>query len=310
MRRLILIALPVIITIAVYSAAFAGPLEDAKAAIDRGDYQTALKLVRPLADQGDAHAQRDLGILYSKGLGGVPQDDTEAAKWYRKAADQGDAKAQHLLSALYVTGQGVPQDYTEATKWSRKAADQGFAGAQYLLGIMFYHGTGVPQDYAEAAKWFRKAADQGNADAKHDLDVMSANGQGVTQDDAESADQDVPQNSEKPHDWREVPACDDEAIKKRLPSEVQARLQQDALQDPSPSKFVRLQTSEYTLSVGEETDDKKHLKRMCDLIIVFTGGQAPEQYHYTISLKDIGKNHYVDLKINKGFYAAKTKQGD
>jgi len=38
----------------------AGPLEDAKA-YDRGDYATALRLIRPLADQGDAAAQYLLG---------------------------------------------------------------------------------------------------------------------------------------------------------------------------------------------------------------------------------------------------------
>ena len=35
----------------------AGPLEDAAAAMKRRDYGTALQLLRPLADQGDAEAQ-------------------------------------------------------------------------------------------------------------------------------------------------------------------------------------------------------------------------------------------------------------
>jgi hypothetical protein len=67
-------------------AALAGPLDDAQAAYNRGDYATALQLIRPLADQGDARAQSILGLMYESGRG-VPQDYAEAVKWYRKAAD-------------------------------------------------------------------------------------------------------------------------------------------------------------------------------------------------------------------------------
>ncbi|KAF9079759.1 hypothetical protein BGX23_003304 [Mortierella sp. AD031] len=50
--------------------------------------------------------------------------------WYRKAADQGDADAQCNVGILYGRGQGVPQDYSQAMKWYRKAADQGHANAK------------------------------------------------------------------------------------------------------------------------------------------------------------------------------------
>ena len=44
------------------------------------------------AEQGDASAQVDLGVLYAVGWGAPAEDDTEAAKWFRKAAEQGDAE--------------------------------------------------------------------------------------------------------------------------------------------------------------------------------------------------------------------------
>ena len=47
----------------------AGPLEDAAAAEARGDYATALRLFRPLANQGNAVAQFSLGVMYDKGTG-------------------------------------------------------------------------------------------------------------------------------------------------------------------------------------------------------------------------------------------------
>jgi TPR repeat protein len=41
----------------------------AKAAADRKDYATALKHIRPLAEQGDAKAQNSLGVMYIEGFG-------------------------------------------------------------------------------------------------------------------------------------------------------------------------------------------------------------------------------------------------
>ena len=55
----------------------AGQLEDADAAYDKEDYATALRLLRPLAAQGDAGAQFMLGGMYDNGRGvpKVPGDD-------------------------------------------------------------------------------------------------------------------------------------------------------------------------------------------------------------------------------------------
>src|SRR5450759_670251 len=103
-------ALDAIILVLSFAAPVAaGPLDDATAAYALGDYATALRLLRPLAEQGNAHAQFNLGFMYDEGLGNY----AEAVKWYRLAADQGDAHAQSNLGLLYTKGQGVPQDYAE-----------------------------------------------------------------------------------------------------------------------------------------------------------------------------------------------------
>ena len=60
------------------------------------------------AEQGNADAQYNLGVMYDNGRG-VPQDDKTAVKWYRLAAEQGDASAQSNLGVMYGTGQGVPR---------------------------------------------------------------------------------------------------------------------------------------------------------------------------------------------------------
>ncbi len=107
-------------------------------AYERGDYETALRIFRQFADQGNTDAQFNLGIMYDNGRG-VTQDHGEALRWYRIAADQGNAGAQHNLSTMYYSGRGVTQDYGEALRWVRKAADQGTVDAQIILGDMYYY---------------------------------------------------------------------------------------------------------------------------------------------------------------------------
>jgi TPR repeat protein len=130
----------------------ADPIEEADIAYRNGDYATALRLIRPLADQGNAISQTFLGAMYANGEG-VPQNDGEAAKWYRLAADKRNAAAQNLLGSMYFSGKGVPQNHAEASKWYRLAADKGNAAAQNSLGSMYANGEGVPQNDTEAVRW-------------------------------------------------------------------------------------------------------------------------------------------------------------
>jgi TPR repeat protein len=160
----------------------AEPFDDAADAFKRGDYPTALKLLRPLADHGDPAAQNNLGVMYMLGKG-VPKDDAMAVTWYRKAANQGNPDGQWSLGLMYFYGTGVAQDYAAAAAWFRKAADQGDADAQYNLGVMYYFGQGdLPQSYVEATKWLRKAANRGNDDGQFMLGLVYESGQGVPQD--------------------------------------------------------------------------------------------------------------------------------
>ena len=146
------------------ATANAAPLDDAKAANDRDGYAQTVKILRPLAEQGYAAAQTNLGFMYAEGQG-VTQDHQEALKWYRLAAAQGFAGAQSNIGRVYLRGFGVTQDYQEALKWIMLAVDQGFAIAQTNLGSMYLNGLGVTQNDQEALKWYRLAADQGQLNA-------------------------------------------------------------------------------------------------------------------------------------------------
>jgi uncharacterized protein len=156
-----------LILLAVAGAAVAGPLEDAVAAVNRRDYATALRLLRPLAEQGDDVAQFDLGVMYNEGWG-VPRDYVQAAKWYRRAAIQGNADAQFNLGMLY-----EHHRYAEAAKWYREAADQGLEDAQFNLGLLYAKGQGVPRDDVQAYMWFELSAAQGDQSAANNREAAA-----------------------------------------------------------------------------------------------------------------------------------------
>ena len=121
-----------------------------------GDYTTAFREWKPMAERGNAEAQFSLGNMYNMGRG-VRKNDREAAKWHRRAADQGNLGGMFTLGAIYEKGTGVIQDYKEALKWYRKAADQGHNSAQSILGRIYEDGKVTPQDKVLAHMWYNVA---------------------------------------------------------------------------------------------------------------------------------------------------------
>ena len=165
----------------------------ARQELSDADYLAEL---RSDAEQGDAEAQHDLGVVYAKGHG-VGQDHVEALRqgprrWAgsrggvemvsqsRRATGgaavlrgiqsrpgTGISKATFSTPTAHVVawrslrdgGDGVVQDPVAARNWYLKAAAQGVAGAQYNLGVLYHDGDyGVVQDYVAARKWYLKAA--------------------------------------------------------------------------------------------------------------------------------------------------------
>jgi uncharacterized protein len=112
-----------LLALTLFGTAMAGPLEDGWAAYHKGDYAVALSHWRPLAEQGNAAAQSNIGKMYVKG-DGVPQEYAQALIWLHKGANQGNANAQGTLGWMYANGQGVPQDYVRAHMWLNLAVSQ------------------------------------------------------------------------------------------------------------------------------------------------------------------------------------------
>ena len=157
------------------SEVLASSLDDGIAAAKRGDYSTALSDFLPLANQGDALAQYNIGILYKDGGHGVPQDYEEARKWLTKAAEGGGdrtavvSNASFLLGIMLESGLGGPKDPTGARKWYLAAAERGNIKAADYVAQYFEQGLGGPTDLVAARKWLLEAAQQGNADAQYHI---------------------------------------------------------------------------------------------------------------------------------------------
>ena len=147
-----LLKLLLVLFVCAAGPAVAGPFEDGVVAYGNGDYATALRLWRPLAEQGNAGAQTNLGVMYDLG-NGVPQDYTTVVSWLQKAADQGYALAQGRLARMYQRGRGVPQDYVEAHKWFNLAGaqDEFFVSERDSIAAKM-----TPAQLAEAQKLARE----------------------------------------------------------------------------------------------------------------------------------------------------------
>ena len=104
-------------------------------AIDRSHYASAYRSFKPLAENGVAEAQNNLGFLYQNGFG-VKRNYNTAIKWYELAADQGLPEAQHNMGMLNYWGYGLSQSYSHARRWFTKSANQGLSDSHYMLSLI------------------------------------------------------------------------------------------------------------------------------------------------------------------------------
>lgn len=165
-----------------------GPLECVRGIMNlRGlgglplDYKEAARWYRQAADHGHARALATLGWLYENGKG-VEKNFSEAVRSYRKGADLGHALSMSNLGLMYVNGQGVRKDVAEGMRWHRKAAALGESEAMFQLGWHYENEIGVSRNYSEAVQWFKKAADREHPSAMNFLGLHYLYGSGIEKD--------------------------------------------------------------------------------------------------------------------------------
>jgi len=168
LRRMLLLFLLLAVPLAA-----AADFEAGVAAATAGDYRSALREWQPLAEDGNAEAQFNLGLMYENGLG-VLQDGATAALWYRRAAEQNDRMAQAYLGEMYAKGLGVPRDDREALRWFERAAERGDSASQYNVGLFYATGRGIAPSDVHAVAWLTVALENG-AKPTELLDLLKKN---------------------------------------------------------------------------------------------------------------------------------------
>ena len=68
----------------------ASTLREAQAALDKADYDQAVRVLKPLVDSGNAEALYVMGRLILEGKG-VKKNNTRAAEFFREACFRGNA---------------------------------------------------------------------------------------------------------------------------------------------------------------------------------------------------------------------------
>ncbi|MGB0712388.1 MAG: SH3 domain-containing protein [Gammaproteobacteria bacterium] len=129
---------------------------DAAEAMTRGDYAIAYCHYHPLARQGDAEAQYNLGWMYANGYG-LAQDEAKALIWWRKAARQNHSDAVVAVAMAYLHGDGTKKDKTEALKWLVEAAEHGVDDAMEIILTLVAQET--PEAKAVMARLIQENSD-------------------------------------------------------------------------------------------------------------------------------------------------------
>jgi TPR repeat protein len=117
------------------------------------DYAAAIPPLELLVKNNDADAQNTLGSFYIKGLG-VKRDATRGLKLIRQAAEQENASALFQLGILTIAGEfGIISDKIEGADLIRRSANGGDTRAMLVMAMMNDRGEGVPKDATQAHMW-------------------------------------------------------------------------------------------------------------------------------------------------------------
>ena len=155
-----------------------GPAGDAARAYAQGDFLKARAIWQKLAEEGDAQAMNNLGVLYDQGQG-VEPDAGRALHWFAQSAKAGHPSGMSNYGRMLEQGRGIAANPQEAARWFDLAARQGQPEAQYNLGLLYERGRGVPQDDKAAAAWYSRAAAQQQSESLARLGHFYRAGRGV-----------------------------------------------------------------------------------------------------------------------------------
>ena len=104
-------------------------VDDGVVEFKKGNYESAVRMLSPYADQGDKTAELNVGIAYAFGLG-VKRDRDRARALLRRSLGSRAQDTYFWVAKSFETGDGVAKDSQEAMAWYRIAADDGSSEAR------------------------------------------------------------------------------------------------------------------------------------------------------------------------------------
>ena len=99
---------------------------------NKGNYELALDIWEPLANEGVSNAQYNVGLMHHNGLG-TKQDFKQAYKWLLKSSEQGNLNSIRLISTMYALGNGVDKNFVRSYMWAKIGADNNDQNSKVLL---------------------------------------------------------------------------------------------------------------------------------------------------------------------------------
>lgn len=140
--------------------------------------QALFKSLTKLANDGNARAQYNVGMMLNNGMG-TKQNLQKAFYWFSKAAEAGDVLAAYKVGCFY-GGQfaNFKIDIDKSLQNKLIAANAGYSLAQHDVGVLYF-GQG---QFDKALSFWQQAADQGYPQALYNLSVANHEGKLVAKD--------------------------------------------------------------------------------------------------------------------------------
>jgi|GEM_PF-6805545 len=131
--------------------------------------QSAAKAPSPAMDQ------QTIDVLNSQAKDAMKKGAFGTAlKLFTLTAKEGSPEGELWLAEMYMSGSGVTKSYAHAVIYLKQAASKGYPRAMGALGVMYFNGFGVPVDKKLGRQWMQKAADAGDGIAKAELIQLDA----------------------------------------------------------------------------------------------------------------------------------------
>jgi hypothetical protein len=145
---------------------YKGQLTKAWAAYDDDNYDLAIKIMEPFANNLNAEGECLLGVIYAE-ENYENKDYVKGIPLLIKAAEKGELRAQTALGLLYYSGTGVAQDFKKALYFLELAYDNPAAtgAVPLLLGTMYLNGFEVKKNVKTGIRLYKETAEKGDSDS-------------------------------------------------------------------------------------------------------------------------------------------------